>query len=206
MVFLFLLLILIFLGIILYFSRIKIEIINFRFSSRTQRHINKDYEIIVQLCVLGMVPILKIKLTKAKLEKIKVKEKIEKINFMELEKKIPLNKETFQTIKKLDILIKNINLYMDIGTENAVLTSMIVPAISTILAIILRKKIKKFQNQTFIMNPVYQNQNLVNLSVSGIFEVKMRHIINIIYILSRKEGVKKYERTSNRRPYDYSYE
>lgn len=206
MVFLFLLLILISLGVILYFSRIKIEIVNFRFTSQTQRHINKDYEIIVQLCVLGMVPILKIKLTKAKLEKIKVKEKIEKINFMELEKKIPLNKETFQTIKKLDILIKNINLYMDIGTENAVLTSIIVPAISTILAIILRKKIKKFQNQTFIMNPVYQNQNLVNLSVSGIFEVKMRHIINIIYILSRKEGVKKYERTSNRRPYDYSYE
>ena len=58
------------------------------------------------------------------------------------------------------------------------------------------------------MNPVYQNQNLVNLSVSGIFEVKLRHIINIIYILNRKEkkGVKKYERTSNRGSYDYSYE
>ncbi len=206
MVFLFLLLIVILIGIILFFSAIRIEIVNFRFTSQTQRHINKDYEIIIKLCLLGVIPILKIKLTKIKLEKIKLKEKIEKINFTELERKIPLNKETFQTIKKLDVLIKKINLYIDIGTENAVLTSMIVPAISTIIAIILHRKIKKFENQTFIMNPVYQNQNLVNLSVSGIFEVKMRHIINIIYILNRKEGVKEYERTSNRRPYDYSYE
>lgn len=208
MVFLFLLLSLILIAVILFFSRIRIEIINFKFSSQLQKHINKDYEIIIKLCVLGLFPILKIKVTKTKLEKMKVKEKIEKINFTELERKIPLNKETFETIKKLDIVIKNINLYIDIGTENAGLTSIIVPAISTIIAIILHKKIKKFENQSFIMNPIYQNQNLVNLSVSGIFEVKLRHIINIIYILNRKEkkGVKKYERTSNRGSYDYSYE
>ncbi len=206
MVFLFLLLIMSLIAIILFFSKIRIEIINFKFNSLNQRHINKDYEIIIKLCILGGLPIFKIKVTKMKLEKMRVKEKIERINFTELERKVPLNKETFQTIKKLDIMIKNINLYIDIGTENAILTSMVVPAISTIIAIILRKKIKKFENQIFIMNPVYQNQNLVNLFVSGIFEVKMRHIINIIYILNRKEGVKRYERTSNRRPYDYSYE
>lgn len=208
MVFLFLLLVFIFLGIILYFSRIKMQIINFRFSSQKERHINKDYEILFKLCIFAWIPIFKIKITKAKLEKMKLKEKIERINFMEIERKIPLNKETIQTIKKLDLSIKKINLYMDIGTENATLTSLIVPIISTIVAMILHKKIKRFENQTFIMNPIYQNRNLVNLSVSGIFEVKLSHIINIIYILNKKEkkGVKEYERTSNRRSYDYSYE
>lgn len=208
MVFLFLLLIFILLVVVLYFSKIKIQIINFRFSSERERHINKDYEIVLKLCIFAIIPILKIRITKAKLEKMKVKEKIERIDFSKIERKIPLNKETIQTIKKLDLSIKKINLYMDIGTENATLTSLIVPTISTIVAMILHKKIKRFENQTFIMNPIYQNRNLVNLSVSGIFEIKLSHIINIIYILNRKEkkGVKEYERTSNRRSYDYSYE
>lgn len=194
--------------VILYFTRIKIQIINFRFNSERKRHLNKDYEIIFRFCIFAVIPILKIRITKAKLEKMKLKEKIERINFAEIERKIPFNKETIQTIKKLDISIKKINLYMDIGTESVTLTSLIVPIISTILAIMLHKKIKRFENQTFIMNPIYQNRNLVNLSVSGIFEIKLSHIIKSIYILNKKEkkGVKEYERTSNRRPYDYSYE
>lgn len=192
-------------AIILFFSKIRIEIINFKFNSLNQRHINKDYEIIIKLCILGGLPIFKIKVTKMKLEKMKVKEKIKKIDFTVFEKNISLDKEILQMVKKLNILIKKINLHIDIGTENASFTSIIVPAISTIIAIILRKKVKKFENQIFMINPIYQNQNLVNLSVSGIFEVKISHIINIIYILNRK-GVKEYERTSNRRPYDYSYE
>ena len=108
----------------------------------------------------------------------------------------------------MHIEIKNINLKIDIGTENAIWTSIIVPTISTTIAFLLRKMVKRFENQIFIMNPIYKNQNLVNLFISGIFEVKMRHIINIIYFLIKKEkkGVKKYERTSNRGPYDYGYE
>ncbi len=205
MVFLFLFLVVMGIIAILFFSKIRIEIIDFRFTSQTQRHINKDYKIIIKLCALGIVPVFKIDLTKMKLEKMKVKEKIKKIDFTVFEKNISLDKEILQMVKKLNILIKKINLHIDIGTENASFTSIIVPAISTIIAIILRKKVKKFENQIFMINPIYQNQNLVNLSVSGIFEVKISHIINIIYILNRK-GVKEYERTSNRRPYDYSYE
>ena len=91
------------------------------------------------------------------------------------------------------------------GSRWFVLTAIIVPVISTMIALLLRKNMKRLENQTFIIHPIYQNQNLVNLSVSGIFEVKISHIINIIYILNRK-GVKEYERTSNRRAYDYSYE
>ena len=100
------------------------------------------------------------------------------------------------------------NLYIEIGTENAGLTSIIVPAISTIISIILRKKVKKVKKQKFIVQPIFQNRNLVNLSFTGIFEIKISHIINIIYRFYKKEkeGVKEYERTSNRGAYDYSYE
>ena len=190
------------------FSNIEVEISHLKFHSKTKRHLNKDYEIIIKLSMFCFLPIFKIRINKARLEKIKIKEKIKKIDFKFLENNQKLDKNVLEAIKQLNISIQKINLQIEIGTENASLTSILVPAISTILAIILQKKIKKFENQIFMVHPIYQNQNLVNLYLSGIFEIKMSHIINSLYILTKKEkrGVKKNERTSHRRSYDYSYE
>ena len=119
------------------------------------------------------------------------------------------DKKALVAVKELNIGIKKIKLYVDIGTENASLTSILVPALSTIIAIILHKKVKKFENQKFQIQPIYSNQNLVNIDISGIFDIKISHIINIIYIFNKekKKGVKENnERTSNRRSYGYSYE
>ena len=139
---------------------------------------------------------------------MKVKEKIKNIDFKAIEENPRLNKKIIETIKSIEFSIPKINLYIEIGTENASLTSIIVPTISAIIAIILRQKVKKVKNQKFIVQPIFQNQNLVNLSFEGIFEIKTSHIINIIYRFNKKEkeGVKEYERTSNRGAYDYSYE
>ena len=195
-------------SIILSFSKIRIQINNFRFQSQTKRHINKEYEIIIKLYILKVIPILKVNITKTKLEKLKLKEKIKDLDLKIIKNNQQFDKKALTAIKELNIGIKNIDLYVDIGTENASLTSIIVPIVSTVISFILHKKIKKFQNQVFTINPIYINQNLVNIYISGIFEIKMSHIINIIYILNkeRKKGVNKNERTSNRRSYGYSYE
>ncbi len=208
MVFLFILIAILLIGFIMFFSKIQIEIDNFKFCSNSKRHLNKDYEIIVKLYVLGLFPILKIPITKTKLEKIKLKEKIKNIDFKAIEENPRLNKKIIEAIKSFKFSILHCNLYIEIGTENAGLTSIIVPAISTIISIILRKKVKKVKKQKFIVQPIFQNRNLVNLSFTGIFEIKISHIINIIYRFYKKEkeGVKEYERTSNRGAYDYSYE
>ena len=203
MVFIFVLILII---VLLVFSRIRIEVINFKFSSQTKRHINKDYKVIIKLCILKKIPILKVNITKTKLEKMKIKEKIKNIDFKIIQNKNKFDKNAIKAIKKSNININKINLKLEIGTENATLTSVIVPTISTILAILLSRKIENPKNQLFIIQPVYINQNLINIVFSGIFEMKMIHIINIIYILNRKKGVNKHERTSNRRSYDYSYE
>lgn len=208
MVFLFVCIAIILLFISLVLAKIKIEIIDFRFCSRTKRHLNRDYEIKIKLCVFGFIPILKLDITKTKLEKMKLKEKIKDIDFKELKDNRKLDQNILIAIKNINIAIKDLELYVDIGTENASLTAILVPAISTVIAIVLHKKVKDFEHQIFVINPVYQNQNLVNISVSGIFEIKISHIINIMYILNKKEkkGVKEYERTSHRRSYGYSYE
>ena len=203
MVFIFVLILII---VLLVFSRIRIEVINFKFSSQTKRHIKKDYKVIIKLCILKKIPTLKVNITKTKLEKMKIKEKIKNIDFKIIQNKNKFDKNAIKAIKKSNININKINLNLEIGTENATLTSVIVPAISTILAILLSRKIENPKNQLFIIQPVYINQNLINIVFSGIFEMKMIHIINIIYILNRKKGVNKHERTSNRRSYDYSYE
>lgn len=202
MVFLFAFITIIVLVISLIFSKIRIQIIDFRFHSQLQRHLNKDCEIVIKLYVLGCVPIFKINITKTKLEKIKNMDlKLPEYNFK-------FDKKFLKAIQKLSIVIKNINLHIDIGTENASLTAIIVPLISAGIAIILRKTVKKFENQIFKIYPIYTNQNLLNIELSSIFEIKMRHIISIIYMLSKKEkkGVNDYERTSHRGSYDYSYE
>ena len=209
MVFLFIIICIIVITIVFTFSKIQIEVNNFRFQSTSKRHINKDYEVIIKLFILKVIPIFKINITKTKLEKLKLKDKIKNIDLKVIQDNKEFDKKALKAVKELDVAIKNIDLYIDLGTENASLTSIIVPALSTIIAIILHRKIKKFENQVFVINPIYINQNLVNIYISGIFEIKMSHIINMIYVLNKekKKGVEKNERsTSNRRTYGYSYE
>ena len=211
MVFLFIILFIIAINMLLVFSKIQIEIKDFKFNSQTSRHINKNYEIIIKLLILKFIPILKINITKTKLEKLKLKEKIKDLDLKLIQNNKQFDKKALIILKNLNIDIENIELYIDIGTENASLTSIIVPSISTVIAIILQRRMNKYENQVFKIQPIYNNQNLVNIYFSGIFDIKISHIINIIYILNKeqKKGVEKNERaerTSNRRSYGYSYE
>lgn len=208
MAFLFILLIVLLLAILFVFSKIRIELTNIKFQSQEIRHLNQDYKIQIGWCVLGIIPIFKIIIDKEKLEKMKVKEKFKQIDFLALENTPTLNKEILQAIKRLDLSIQKLDLWIELGTTSATLTSILTPAIATVISVYLRRKTNRLEKQRFIVNPVYQNQNLVKIAFSGIFEIKMRHIINIIYIFIKKgkKGVKEYERASNRGTYDYSYE
>ena len=206
MVFLFILLAVVIITVIFTFAKIQIQIVNLKFYSQKQRHINPDYKIIIRVLALGKIPVFKINITKTKLEKLRLKERVKQIDWEILQDKNNFDKDLLKAIKILNLNIRKINLNIELGTENASLTSIIVPALSTVIAILLRKKIKNYEDQIFIIQPLYCNQNLINILLSGIFELKMNHIISMICVLNKKEGVKKYERTSNRRSYDYGYE
>lgn len=215
LVFLFVFAFIILITIILLFSKIKININKFNYLSINPKNRKTDYNIIIQLIILKKFPILEIKFNKnniIKIEKIKrkIKNKFETFDFTEIEKDKEIKKKILEIIKKLKIDIDKINLNIEIGTENAVLTSFIIPVVATLLTYILKNNIKnnviKSEENKFKIKPIYYNQNLLNILFSGIFEIEMIHIINIICILIKKEGVKEYERTSNRRTYGYSYE
>ena len=208
MVFLLILVIFLILLIIFAFSKLQLQLQEFNFSSINKEHINKKYKLIFSWYILGKLPIIKIKIDKTRFSKLKVKEKFASIEMDIVQGKRQIDKNILSIIKKVKFEIKKIDLKIDIGTENAELTSLIVPAISTLIVLYLKEKIKSKNEQIFIVQPIYKNQNYLNIEFSGIFEIKINHIINIIHLLLRKEkkGVKEYERTSNRRSYDYSYE
>jgi len=187
---------------ILIFSKIRIEIINFKFTSMSEKHLNEDYKIIIKLRIFSKFTIIKIILTEKKLKRLNLQQEAKIIKTRIIENKSKIDKKIFKVMKK----IKIINLSINIGTENASLTALLVAIISSITGIVFRKSIIDSKKQSFRIVPVYINKNLINIAVSGIFEIKMIHIINIMYVLNKKEGVKKNERTSNRRTYDYSYE
>ena len=208
MVFLFILLILCILLLIIVFSKIRIDVKKFEYCSANKKHINPNYYLQLSWIILNKIPIIKIKLNKHTVKKLKLKDKFVDIDVKMWEERKKIDKETISIIKKIDFAIRKLKLKIDIGTENSAITSLLIPIVSTVISFLLRNKMKTKEEQTYIVQPIYKDQNYLNITISGIFDIKMNHIINVIYLLSRKnkKGVKKYERTSNRRSYDYSYE
>ena len=118
-----------------------------------------------------------------------------------------IDKKLLKNIQDFKININEANLKINIGTETAAITALLVPLISIGIITFCVNKIKKANGkQQFEVNPVYINQNLINILFSGIFEIKVLHIINTICKIKKEKRGGKDERTSNRRTYDYSYE
>ena len=205
MVFLFILLTII---IVLIFSKIQVEIENFRLNLPKNKNkiLNDTFLFKIKLVIFGTLPIINLKINREKLKKLEnnLKDKKIKLDINKIGKQI--TKENINDARKLQMHIEKIKLKINFGTENTILTSFIVPIISTIWSIVLTKKRVKEEKQRLEINPIYNKGNLVNIVFEGLFEIKMIHIIKVICAKIKKRRVEKYERTSNRRAYDYSYE
>lgn len=191
--------------------KVEVKIRNIKYNSEKVKgeRLTNNYQIIIKILTLEKIPIFRLKINKSKIEKInakthlkqKIEEEIQKQDIakaIEMEKKYDLKKLIPEVYKNIKLETENINLKIDIGTENVVLTSFIIPIISTILAFTVKRN--------FEVQPIYQNKNIIKFELNGIFSVKMIHIIDTICILKKKRRVYKNERTSNRRTYDNCYE
>lgn len=168
--------------------------------------INGKYKIIFELYFLGKIKIFCIKLNNKRLRKIYTNRKIEEIDLNKVKQTIPINKETFKIIKSLNVKIESLKLEINIGIEDAIITSYTVAIIASLLSIMLPHLVKKedIKKVKYEIKPIY-NTLMFNLSLDSIISIKVVHIIYVIYNLVKK-GRDKNERTSNRRPYAYSHE
>lgn len=194
-------------------STIKINVQRLKFSNGERKNLQYDYLIFLELLFLNRIKIMKLTLTPQKLkalsEKVKINEKKQKINVKDIKKDLPDKSEVKELGKKLNVRLEAFHFHLEIGTKDVIITSAIVAVFASIIGILLPKWVRRYceEKYQYKIIPIYQNQNVIKLSLNCIIQVKVIHIINIIFtfVKKRKES-KKNERTSNRRSYDYSYE
>ena len=117
----------------------------------------------------------------------------------QLEKDIMQNKNELdvQIIKGLKefskvIYIEKLDLEIELWTEDAFLTSMLVAIFSSILSIGFSRIRVKEKNIAYEIEPVYRNQNSIKFEIFAIFQIKVIHIIDTIYVLNKKKREEKY--------------
>ena len=198
--------IIIILVVLTIFTTIQIHIENIRFSTdKIQgKHLNKKYKIIIKLYLFQKINYLKLDITRRD-----IKKRVVQINVDKFKEKIIKDENNFdirilKSLKYLNIEIKKINLDAYIGLEDAAIGAICVGGVSSILAIILRKCMEKNNLSYWKITPIYQNRNLLNISLDCIFSLKLIHIIYTIYVLKKKG--ERNGRTSNRRAYAHSNE
>lgn len=209
----FIILFLILLTLVIVFSSIRIDIQKLNFSKQEKEKLNYDYDIIVELKFLGKIKVLKSIINPQKMrklnKKVKIKQIIKNIDISKAKHNLPDKKQTKKIFNKMNIELKKFQLSLDIGTWDVIVTSAIVTILSSFLGIILAKFIDNYYEEKYRYKivPIYENKNVIKLSLNCIIQVKVVHIISIIFTLVKKRKEKeKNERTSNRRSYDYSYE
>lgn len=209
-------------SILILISKLKIDIKNFNVQNIKDEKNNKNFFIVVSFVILNFTW-LKIKINKNLMakeyvkEKLKVEEKNIKMS-KEAEKvaKIFLdNKKIRDEFKKICIALEKLELNINVGLEDCVITSYLVGiiaiVISTILPHVVAKKLKEAEineRYKYEIVPIYKNKNLYKINLNCIITAKMVHIIYIIFLIKKekKRRSDKNERTSNRKPYEYSYE
>lgn len=208
--------------ILILISKLKIDIKNFNVQNINKEKNNKNFFIVVSFVILNLTW-LKIKIHKNLLAKeyVKGKLKVEENNIKmgkEAEKvaKIFLdNKKIRDEFKKISIVLEKLDLNINVGLEDCIITSYLVGiiaiVISNILPHVVAKKLKEAEiseRYKYEIVPIYENKKLYKINLNCIITAKMVHIIYIIFLIKKekKRRSDKNERTSNRKPYEYSYE
>ena len=165
--FLFILVIFTILMIAIHTSKIGIDIKNLIIDTDAEEKINEDGKIYVYLLLFN-----KIKLFRKYVRNIPMKDV--KFETSDFDIKIFKNKDIkinyFELIRNINIDIKNIDLNVNIGTEDAGITAILVGILAGILGIIIKKP--KYQ-----ILPIYANRNLLKINLNGIFTIYLIHYI-----------------------------
>lgn len=184
-----------FLLLLIFFSTLKIKIKEVKIN--TDNNI-KIYDI--DFCFYFFkIMYFKINVNNKKRKKNKFKSKLlEKILNVEEDFDKWRVKKIIGIIKS--IKIERINLNIDFGLEDVIVTSFITAFISSILGILLANKIQKYkkENVKYKVVPFYINRNFLNLELNCIIFTKVVHIIHMI-IKQKRRSEEKNGRTSNRK-------
>lgn len=195
MVFLFYIISIIFILFILFITSI-IEIDFLKFNYETKKKIKVDLKI--KVYILKKIPIFSIRLTNKRIRKIentstfKEIESILKNQISEIEKEIITSREKIDKeivnkliniLKKIKIKIKKIKLNVEIGTQNIILTSFLVPIISTIVSFFVKQNSKYLEEIDYKILPKYKIREdffKTQISLETKLEIKTIEVLILI--------------------------
>lgn len=193
----FILLFIILVSIIIWNSKIQINISNLDISTERKEIIKKNLEIYISLIAFNKIEILKIDARKLKSKNINLGTVLEKAKKLQIQRNTRgLLKDLALSLKDFKFEIKKANLELGLGTENAATTAILVGIIGSILGIILK-------GQKIEIKPIYQDENILNLKLNCIFRVNLIHYIYKTILKGREKNERK---SSDRRSYVYSHE
>lgn len=196
-------LILIAVFIIIVLSTIKFEIVDFELSNIIPIT-PKNYKIKLSFYLFGKIKIFSFKLNSERARKMYSKMNIEKFDIEKGRKFLTI--KNINILKKLNTRLDYLDLELDLGLEDAIFTTELITLISTVISNILPHIISKYipNKYRYKIMPIYINKNAYYIKLNCIFQLKIVHIINIIYIYLKKGKSDKNEWTSNRRFDDFS--
>lgn len=148
---------------------------------------NNGYAVILSLYLFNKIRWLFIHLNDEKLRKMYTKMQLEKIDIKKIEQNFKL--EDLKIIKNMNPKISYLKLNAKLGIRSPVITSFMVSTICSIIAIILPYLVidLKEENYRYYIEPIYQNKNLYEVKLNCVIQIKMVHIINAIYMFSKKK-------------------
>lgn len=194
-------------AILIIASTLHIQIKNLSISNMQTKN-NTKYAIIFSIYFANKIKYIWFNLNSKRAKKIYSKVQLEKIDLKKFKKVFKLS--DLKELTKLHLKISDLNLEMNIGTKSPLVTSFLVVTISNAISLLLPHLVNNLKDNRYFYNikPLYYNKELYKINLDFIIEIKMVHIINVIYYIFLKKGRRKNERstTSNRKSYAYSHE
>ncbi len=194
-------------AILIIASTLHIQIKNLSISNMQTKN-NTKYAIIFSIYFANKIKYFWFNLNSKRAKKIYSKVQLEKIDLKKFKKVFKLS--DLKELTKLHLKISDLNLDMNIGTKSPLVTSFLVVTISNAISLLLPHLVNNLKDNRYFYNikPLYYNKELYKINLDCIIEIKMVHIINVIYYIFLKKGRRKNERstTSNRKSYAYSHE
>lgn len=190
--------------ICIYCLEVRLVIKDFKYSNEYKYDNNAKIRLGIYILGIRVFYINLIKHRKKEtLQKVKNKF-IGNIHFSKSEKKNKSNGVIKVILDKMCISRFDCNIL--IGMLDEIQTALIVGVISAIISILLRKKIKKYDENKykFQVLPIFNNANennqlfIINISLNLVLSLKIVHIFNMFKLLN-KERIDDNERTSYRR-------
>ncbi len=134
------------LTITLMVASIKVTIEKLEISNYKKKTMQFDYKILLQLKLWKRLSIAKIVITPKIIQKIsdkvKLKEKIQKVNLKRVGKEILDKEEIKKRLKKLNIELEEFHLNLELGTKDVIITSYLLALLASVLGIVLAKYIR----------------------------------------------------------------